>query len=127
MKTRCITFLARPVIAFGVVALVGSALAQTPALENSSKIGLGLMLNNEGYKGLGLKSTLIPAFQIQTQRFSLRGTSAEYVLTDPAHANYSINLRADLLLQGYKDSDAAIFTGMARRKPSLGDRHGHLG
>jgi MipA family protein len=119
MKTRCTTLLLRWVSALGAVTLVGSVWAQAPALENSSKIGLGLMLNNEGYKGLGLKSTLIPAFQIQTQRFSLRGTSAEYMLTNPANTNYSLNLRADLLLQGYKDSDAAIFTGMAQRKPSL--------
>ncbi|MGA8515405.1 MAG: MipA/OmpV family protein, partial [Burkholderiaceae bacterium] len=55
----------------------------------------------------------------QTPRFSLRGTSAEYVLTNPANTSYSLNLRADLLLQGYKSSDAAIFSGMAQRKPSL--------
>jgi MipA family protein len=105
--------------ALGVLALVGSASAQSPALENSSKIGLGLVLSDEGYKGVGLKSTVIPALQIQTPRFSLRGTSAEYLLTNPAQTNYSLNLRADLLLQGYKASDAPIFTGMARRNPSL--------
>jgi MipA family protein len=106
-------------IALGQVALVGNVSAQAPAIENSSKIGLGLLLNDEGYKGLGLKSTLIPALQIQTPRFSLRGNSAEYVLTNPANTSYSLNLRADLLLQGYKSSDAAIFSGMAQRKPSL--------
>lgn len=106
-------------LALGVVAMVGSASAQSPALENTSKIGLGLLLNNEGYKGVGLKSTVIPALQIQTPRFSLRGTSAEYTVTDPANANFSFNLRADLLLQGYKASDAPIFSGMAQRKPSL--------
>jgi MipA family protein len=106
-------------VALWVIALMGSASAQSPALENSSKIGLGLVLNDEGYKGVGLKSTVIPAFQIQTPRFSLRATSAEYLLTSPAQTNYSLNLRADLLLQGYKASDAPIFTGMAQRKPSL--------
>lgn len=107
------------VTALGILAWVGSATAQAPALENTSKIGLGLVLNGEGYKGLGFKSTVIPALQIQTPRFSLRGTSAEYLLTNPAQTNYSLNLRADLLLQGYKASDAPIFTGMAQRKPSL--------
>jgi MipA family protein len=93
--------------------------AQTKAPENTAKVGLGLVLNDEGYKGLGIKTTLVPALQIQTTRFSVRGTSAEYLLTNPENQDFSVNLRADLLLQGYKASDAAIFTGMARRKPSL--------
>jgi MipA family protein len=93
--------------------------AQTRAPEYSAKIGLGLVLNDENYKGLGLKTTLVPALQIQTNRFSVRGTSAEYLITNPENQDFSVNLRADLLLQGYKASDAAIFTGMARRKPSL--------
>jgi MipA family protein len=93
--------------------------AQTKAPESTAKVGLGLVLNDEGYKGLGIKTTFVPALQIQTTRFSVRGTSAEYLLTNPENQDFSVNLRADLLLQGYKASDAAIFTGMARRKPSL--------
>jgi MipA family protein len=119
MKTYRSFLLASSSIALYLAMGVASAWAQAPAAESTAKIGLGLVLNNEGYKGVGLKTSLIPALQIQTPRFSLRGTSAEYVLTNPTNANYSLNLRADLLLQGYKSSDAAIFSGMARRKPSL--------
>jgi MipA family protein len=93
--------------------------AQTKPLDQTARVGLGLAVADQGYKGLGFKSTVLPALQIQASRFSLRGTSAEFVVTDPANQDMSVNLRADLLLQGYKDSDAPIFAGMARRKPSL--------
>jgi MipA family protein len=102
-----------------MLVLSNAVWAQSRPLENTAKVGLGLVLNDEGYKGLGIKTSLVPALQIQTPRFSVRGTSAEYVLTNPDNQDVSVNLRADLLLQGYKASDAAIFTGMARRKPSL--------
>jgi MipA family protein len=99
--------------------LVCPAFAEITLPENTAQIGLGMVLNDEGYKGLGLKTTLVPALQIQTPRFSLRGNSAEYLLTKPENQEFSVNLRADLILQGYKESDTAIFTGMSRRKPSL--------
>ncbi len=76
-------------------------------------------MNDEGYKGLGFKSMLLPALQVQTPRFSLRGTSAEFIVTDPANQDFSVNLRADALLQGYKASDGPVFTGMDTRRPSL--------
>lgn len=87
--------------------------------QNTTKLGLGLSLNDEGHKGLGVKTTLLPALQIQTPRFSLRGTSAELMVTDPTNQDFSVNLRVDALLQGYKSSDAPIFAGMATRKPSV--------
>ena len=83
------------------------------------KAGLGLVLNDEGYKGIGLKTMVIPGLQVQSSRFSLRGTSAELIVTDPSNRDFSVNLRADVLLQGYKSSDGAIFNGMATRKPSV--------
>jgi MipA family protein len=104
----------------GALALLShSVWAQTRPLSNTVKVGLGLVVADQGYKGLGFKSTVIPALQIQTSRFSLRGTSAEFMLTDPANQDMSVNLRADVLLQGYKESDAPIFAGMERRKPSV--------
>lgn len=105
--------------ACAVAMLPHGAWAQPRPLSNTAKVGLGLVVADQGYKGLGFKSTVIPALQIQTSRFSLRGTSAEFIVTDPANQDISVNLRADLLLQGYKESDAPIFAGMAQRKPSL--------
>ncbi len=104
---------------YALVCAPWSALAQPAAAPNTTKVGLGLSFNDEGYKGLGVRTTLLPAVQIQTPRFSLRGTSAEYIVTDPLRSDFSVNLRADALLQGHKSSDAAIFAGMASRKPSL--------
>lgn len=101
-----------------LMALSITAVAQNKP-DNTTKVGLGLLLSDEGYKGLGVKTKLIPALHIQTLRFSVQGTSAEYVVTDPAKQDFSVNLRADVLLQGYKSSDAPIFTGMATRKPSM--------
>lgn len=120
MKILCTAPALLPSAAIATVAmLAGAAWAQPQATANTARIGLGLVLSDEGYKGLGLKSKLVPAVQIQTPRFSVRGTSAEYILTNPANQDYSVNLRADLLLQGYKASDAPVFAGMAQRKPSL--------
>jgi MipA family protein len=96
-----------------------AAMAQPAAAPSTAKVGLGLSLSDDGYKGLGVRTTLLPAVQIQSPRFSLRGTSAEYIVTDPSRSDFSVNLRADALLQGYKSSDAPIFAGMANRKPSL--------
>jgi MipA family protein len=96
-----------------------SVSAQDNAAEGTVKLGLGLVLSDEGYKGVGIKTRAIPALQIQTSRFNLRGTSAEFIVTDPANKDFSINLRADLLLQGYKSADAAVFNGMANRNPSV--------
>ncbi len=93
--------------------------AQIRPQTSTLKLGLGLVASDEGYKGLGIKTTVIPALSVQTPRFSLRGTSAELVVTNPESTDFSINVRADLLMQGYKASDAAIFNGMANRKPSL--------
>jgi MipA family protein len=120
MKPRRTAF----TLVYGAIActlglLSQGAWAQTRPLDNTAKVGLGLSVADQGYKGLGFKSTLLPALQIQTSRFSLRGTSAEFIVTDPANQDLSVNLRADLVLQGYKESDAPIFAGMARRKPSL--------
>ncbi len=93
--------------------------AQPTAPDSAVKLGVGLVLNDDGYKGVGLKTRVIPALQVQTSRFSLRGTSAEFVVTDPAKPDFSVNLRADFLLQGYKESDGLVFAGMNSRKPSL--------
>jgi outer membrane scaffolding protein for murein synthesis (MipA/OmpV family) len=96
-----------------------AAQAQAKVPDTNYGIGLGVIPSDEGYKGIGLKTTLIPAVRIQTPRFSLRGTSAEFIVTNPENQAFSVNLRADLLLQGYKAADGAIFTGMSRRDPSL--------
>ncbi len=106
-------------MACALTALCPVVWAQTKPIDQTTKVGLGLTVAEQGYKGLGFKSTVLPALQIQTSRFSLRGTSAEFTVTDPSNERMSVNLRADLLLQGYKASDAPIFAGMAQRKPSL--------
>jgi MipA family protein len=109
-------------LASAVAALCGVSAgvqAQTNAPESSVKLGLGLVASDDGYKGLGFKTRVVPGLAVQTSRFTLRGTSAEFIVTDPAKTDFSVNLRADLLLQGYKESDGPIFAGMNSRKPSL--------
>lgn len=107
-----------PVLLLSLVAHDTAAQGR-PAAGSAARAGLGLAVSDEGYKGLGFKTMLLPGLQVQTPRFSLRGTSAEYTVTDPSNADFSVNLRVDALLQGYKASDAPIFAGMASRKPSV--------
>lgn len=106
-------------LAVGLWGAQASASAQMRPQTSALKLGLGLVASDDGYKGLGIKTAVIPALSVQTPRFSLRGTSAELVVTNPENTDFSVNLRTDLLMQGYKASDAAIFTGMTNRKPSL--------
>jgi MipA family protein len=94
-------------------------LAQAAVAQNTAYIGLNVGAADDGYKGVGIKTRVLPGLAVQTERFTLRGTSAEYLLTDPENRGFSLNLRADALLQGYKSSDAALFTGMETRKNSL--------
>lgn len=105
--------------AFAVWTPSGPVQAQGRLEANTFKVGLGLSLADDGYKGAGLKARALPALQVQSARFSLRGTSAEFIITDPANQDFSINLRADAVLQGYKSSDAPIFAGMNTRQPSV--------
>ena len=70
-------------IACAFLAAPISALAQAKVPDTNYGIGLGVIPSDEGYKGIGLKTTLIPAVRIQTPRFSLRGTSAEFIVTNP--------------------------------------------
>lgn len=116
LRTKtALTAIAGLVLAAGATTVSAQMRPQTSTL----KLGLGLVASDDGYKGLGIKTTVIPGLSVQTPRFSLRGTSAELVVTNPANTDFSVNLRADLLMQGYKASDAAIFNGMSNRKPSL--------
>ncbi|HMS26131.1 MAG TPA: MipA/OmpV family protein [Burkholderiaceae bacterium] len=115
-RSKCI---ASTCIACAFLTTPFALFAQTKISDTEYGVGLGVIPSDEGYKGIGLKSTVIPAVRIQTPRFSLRGTSAEFMVTHPENQVFSVNLRADLLLQGYKAKDGAIFTGMARRDPSL--------
>jgi MipA family protein len=122
--TNATALIRRTAVLAGTVGLVWvtgvtNASAQMRPQTSALKLGLGLVASDDGYKGLGIKTTVIPALSVQTPRFSLRGTSAELVVTNPESTDFSINVRADLLMQGYKASDAAIFNGMANRKPSL--------
>ena len=116
LRTKtALTAIAGLVLAAGVT----TASAQMRPQTSTLKLGLGLVASDDGYKGLGIKTTVIPGLSVQTPRFSLRGTSAELAVTNPENTDFSVNLRADLLMQGYKASDAAIFNGMSNRKPSL--------
>lgn len=93
--------------------------AQPQQAASVFAFGLGVIPSDEGYKAQGLKATVIPALRIQTPRFAWRGTSAEWTVTEPGLQDFSVNLRADLLMQGYKASDGVIFSGMEKRSPSL--------
>ena len=56
-------------IACAFLAAPIEALAQAKVSDTNYGIGLGVTTSDEGYKGIGLKTTLIPAVRIQTPRF----------------------------------------------------------
>ena len=57
-------------IACAFLAAPLTAQAQAKVPDTHYGIGLGVIPSDEGYKGIGLKTTLIPAVRIQTPRFS---------------------------------------------------------
>lgn len=80
-------------------------------------IGLGALSEDEGYRGIGRETELLPILSYESDRFRLLGPQAEYrVLGSKASA---LNLRADFRFDGFEAADGAVFAGMRERKGSV--------
>ena len=106
----------------GTVATLAPAGAETlfPTFTSERPrwgVGLGALSEDEGYRGIGRETELLPILYYESDRFRLLGPQAEYrVLGSKTSA---LNLRADFRFDGFEAADGAIFSGMRERKGSV--------
>lgn len=113
------------VLAFALQAL--SALAPCahaealfPALTDDRMrwgLGLGVLSEDEGYKGIGRQTEALPVLYVETERFRLFGPQAEYRIL--GQRGSGLKLRADYRFDGFEPRDGAVFSGMDERKGSI--------
>lgn len=80
-------------------------------------IGLGLLSEDEGYRGIGRETEAVPILYVESGRFRLLGPQAEYRIL--GNRDSAIKLRADYRFDGFEARDGAIFSGMSERKGSI--------
>jgi MipA family protein len=107
--------------AFGLVLASGvSAEALFPSITDDRTrwgVGLGVLNEDEGYKGIGRETEAVPTLYVETERFRLFGPQAEYRILGDRHS--AIKLRADYRFDGFKAEDGEVFGGMSERKGSI--------
>jgi outer membrane protein len=77
-------------------------------------LGIGGVVEDEGYVGIGTESAVMPVFLVQYKRFRLFGPQMDFRLL--GNEKTSIGLRADYRVDGYEAADGPIFAGMEERK-----------
>lgn len=115
-----------PLLRSVTVLAILTASAQTNAEELFSSLrnepvrwglGIGALIEDEGYVDIGTETEAVPILLVQYKRFRLFGTQADFRLIGDEKS--FLGLRADYKLDGYEESDGAIFQGMAERKAAL--------
>jgi outer membrane protein len=79
-------------------------------------LGLGVLSEDEGYRGIGRETEAIPVFYVDYGRFRLFGPQADFRLLGDRQTN--LRLRADFRFDGFEAQDGAVFEGMRERKGS---------
>lgn len=80
-------------------------------------IGIGALVEDEGYRDIGTEGDLVPIPYLQTERLRILGPQLTYRLLGDKSNN--IGLRLDYRFDGYEASDGDVFRGMDERKSSL--------
>ncbi|HYD81552.1 MAG TPA: MipA/OmpV family protein [Paucimonas sp.] len=91
-----------------------------PTLETDNDarfgIGLGMLAEDEGYRGIGTEVEPVPVLYVQTERLRILGPQLTYRLAGDAASN--IGLRLDYRLDGFDADDGEVFRGMDKRTGS---------
>jgi outer membrane protein len=97
-------------------ALSSNALADSKS-ESKWGLGIGAMVSDKGYVGVGNESQIIPIIFYQSEDFFLLGPTFGYKLA--SFDDIKINLLGQYRLGGYAEDDGDIFTGMEDRSGAL--------
>lgn len=117
---------ARPlVLALGLWLLAPAATAEElfasrEMLDRGWGIGLGALIEDEGYVDGSSETEALPVLFYRGKRFQLLGPQAEWLLWE--RDGFSASARAEYRFDGYEEGDADIFEGMAEREAGF-----HLG
>ena len=97
----------------------GPALADDDKSRTRYSVGAALLLAQDGYRGAGRESVLIPGVSIQNKWVNLFGPQLDLRLVGDARRSWWIGPRLEYRFDGYEKADSAFFTGMADRKGGL--------
>ncbi|MCF6442835.1 MipA/OmpV family protein [Pseudoalteromonas luteoviolacea] len=89
------------------------------AKEQELKLGIGgaIIIQDEGYKGVGSETEFVPAIAVEYGDFRLLGPYASY--TFYRSENFEIAATGMLRLDGYEQADDELFAGMEDRDMSF--------
>lgn len=76
-------------------------------------IGIGGMIENQGYTDIGTKTTVIPMIYVETEKLRIYGPTINYQLASLGNIDFS--LAGQYRFDGYEADDGDIFTGMDDR------------
>jgi len=82
-------------------------------------IGAALLVDKDGYRGVGAESLLVPGLAIQNKWVNLFGPQLDLRLLGNQSRTWWIGPRIEYRFDGYEQSDSAVFSGMSDRKGGL--------
>jgi MipA family protein len=80
-------------------------------------LGVGALVEDEGYRGIGSETEPVPALVFQHDRWRIFLPQAEFRVI--GNERTALSLRADYRFDGFEAADGPIFEGMAERKGAL--------
>lgn len=82
-------------------------------------IGAAVLLDKDGYRGVGTETMVVPGLAIQNKWVNLYGPQLDLRLIGDDKRSWWIGPRIEYRFDGYEKSDSAFFNGMADRKGGL--------
>jgi outer membrane protein len=82
-------------------------------------IGAVLLVDKDGYRGVGAESLIVPGVAIRNKWVDLFGPQLDLRLLGNERRTWWIGPRIEYRFDGYEQSDSAVFSGMSDRKGGL--------
>ncbi|MFN7663193.1 MAG: MipA/OmpV family protein [Inhella sp.] len=82
-------------------------------------IGAAVLLDKDGYRGVGTETLVVPGLAIQNKWVNLYGPQLDLRLVGDDKRSWWIGPRIEYRFDGYEKSDSVFFSGMADRKGGL--------
>ena len=116
--------------AHALIGLLAATLAMTvgpswgqakPPEDNRTRytIGGAVLLDRDGYRGVGSETMVVPGVSIQNKWVDLFGPQLDLRLIGNDQRTWWIGPRIEYRFDGYDQDDGAVFQGMASRKGGL--------
>lgn len=92
-----------------------------PPEDNRTRytIGGAVLLDKDGYRGVGSETMIVPGVSIQNKWVNLFGPQLDLRLIGNDQRTWWIGPRIEYRFDGYDQDDGAVFQGMASRKGGL--------